>query len=82
MAKWEYCCVIGMGKLMRNLEPSFPAIWFFREDGIEIVDIKSKTEGNDVAKVIARLGLEGWEMVGAGNNGTEHHSLYFKKPKE
>ncbi len=78
--KWEYCCIVGVGKLMRNPNPSFPALWFFRHDGIEIVDIKSKDEGNDIAKVIARLGSEGWEMSGTGSTGADHHTIYFKRP--
>jgi hypothetical protein len=35
---------------------------------------------NDVAKVLARLGDEGWEMVGCGAVFASGHFLYFKRP--
>jgi len=32
-------------------------------------------------QLIAQLGDEGWEMVGAGNIHHSSHCLYFKRPK-
>lgn len=36
---------------------------------------------NAVARLIAHLGENGWEMVGAGNEDESFHTLYFKRLK-
>ncbi len=37
---------------------------------------------DEVAKVLAQLGDEGWEMVGCGAVFASGHFLYFKRPIE
>ncbi len=81
MQKWEYCVVSGIGP---SLATSYPAAYRMTARGIEIVmDFKKLPKGaseiNAVAQLIAQLGEEGWEMVGSGNTGSGHHSLYFKR---
>ncbi|MBI2304537.1 MAG: hypothetical protein HYU86_07305 [Chloroflexi bacterium] len=83
MSKWEYCAVVGIGKLTRDLNPYYPAIWHFTAEGVQVIQIKGK-EAAEVGRTIARLGEEGWEMVGCGTEGgdnSSHHVVYFKRPK-
>ena len=87
MTKWEYCAVVGISsKGGRLLEPYHPAIWSFTPRGYEVVQITGQ-EAAEVAKIIAHLGEEGWEMVACANagetglSGSEAHILYFKRPK-
>lgn len=79
MPAWEYCAVVGMYRNERKLEPAYPAVWYFTPHRIHIVEIKGR-EAEEVARIIAQLGQEGWEMVGAGNTGERSHALYFKRP--
>lgn len=48
--------------------------------------MRNVTEGDYIASIIALLGQEGWEMVGAGNvvlsAGVGYQSLYFKRQIE
>ena len=64
MPKWQYCAVIGLRQApgSRKLEPFFPAIWYFTPNGLQIVEIKGNEE-EELAKAIAKLGEEGWELV-------------------
>ena len=86
MNKWEYC-VLGAIKGIdsRGLLGNFPRIVFFGLDGISRnVSLTGGNEQVNIAKAIAQLGAEGWEMVGNGvvPFGTEpppHHVLYFKR---
>ena len=79
MQKWEYCAIGSIGSGFSTL--SHPHILNFTELGIEEIRI-NKPESNEVAKNIAKLGEQGWEMVGAGNTSEGHHCIYFKRPKE
>ncbi len=80
MTKWEYCAVKGVSSQMRDLHPTFPALWYFGEQGVQITELKSQPEKDEVAYTIAKLGMEGWEMVGGGHDGQISHILYFKRP--
>ncbi|MDP2937605.1 MAG: hypothetical protein Q8O86_14065 [Dehalococcoidia bacterium] len=82
MQKWEYCAVVGVGQASssRHLLPEYPALWHFAPDGCHLTEIKGK-EALEIAKTIATLGEEGWEMVGCGNTDVKRHTLYFKRPK-
>jgi hypothetical protein len=80
MQKWEYCAVVGVRRFNHKLDPSFPGVWHFTELGIQATQIKGP-EADEVAKTIAQLGEQGWEMVGAGSTGEgSFHILYFKRP--
>ena len=80
MQKWEYCAISGIGGA-RNLNTTEPGIWNFTMDGIQDFAI-NRPEKNEVAKEIAKLGEQGWEMVGTGNTSVITHCIYFKRPKE
>lgn len=77
MSTWEYCAVIGIDRVTpgRHLHPLYPAIWYFTKEGVQVVELKGN-EAKEVAQTIARLGEEGWEMVGC-----EPLAVYFKRPK-
>ena len=85
MTSWEYCAVIG---LFRKLNP---ALVYFQKDGLLKVplaldekndgDKKYATTDDKIASLIAKLGLDGWELVNAGPGGDgPYHTLYFKRP--
>jgi hypothetical protein len=83
MQKWEYCVISGLTQ--NGVE--YPGFYIFSNNGYELVDpFKNLPKGmalkDSVAMLIARLGDEGWEMVGAGSTRSGiSHSIYFKRPK-
>lgn len=86
MSKWEYCSLVGIGKSLRELDPKYPAVWYFTKDGIRAIEIKGgkDSEREKIANAIASLGELGWEMVGCSSGsfdqGTNHgDTLYFKR---
>jgi hypothetical protein len=59
---------------------------YFRDSGVQVAEVEDPAlEKNGPAKAIAKLGVEGWEMVGQGpleiRQGTLS-ALYFKRPKQ
>ena len=86
MDKWEYC-VLGPIKDVdnRGLIGDYPAWIYFTLDGPKKAPVNIRDGGNEptvLAKAIAQLGLEGWELVGVGDVGadrTSYHVLYFKR---
>ena len=84
--KWEYCALSKAGYAASSRGGIY-WISFFRDAGVQVVEVEgSASEGNGaaLAKAIARLGGEGWEMVGQGpleiRQGATS-ALYFKRPK-
>jgi hypothetical protein len=82
MQKWEYAVVEGM----QGEHTSNPRFHIFTEFGWESVDFSEDSPEtaqpmNAVAQLIARLGEQGWEMVGTASTGQNAHCLYFKRPK-
>ncbi len=79
--KWEYCVLYGIGPTDKGKLCTYdPNLYRFTSKGYELVtDFKNRTqsitEEISVARVIALLGDEGWELVGIGNG------LWFKRPK-
>lgn len=82
MQQWEYCAVVGVGRinLSRRPRPVFPAIWYFDVNGVQVVELKGQ-EADEVARAIALLGEQGWEMTTNGNLGDATHAIYFRRPK-
>ncbi len=79
MQKWEYCVV---GPIRSNFTGVNPIHILITESGQEskrIFSEKGLSEYDALAKVIAKLGNEGWDMVGCANAGIETHLLYFKR---
>ncbi|HEX8144670.1 MAG TPA: hypothetical protein VF553_19030 [Pyrinomonadaceae bacterium] len=83
-SKWEYC------SLTKAVVPSSRGglywISYFRETGVHVVEVEEvATERSGPAKALARLGEEGWEMVGQGQLEIRQggfNALYFKRPKQ
>lgn len=77
MQKWEYCVVVGLSRLTteRYMHPDYPALWTLTPSGVNY-KLMGKPESEELAKTIAQLGEEGWEMVGASGS-----FVYFKRPK-
>ena len=90
MQKWEYCTLgpIEFSSTSFKWVPNEPTrIKFTRngmaEEGFKIDQASSlKDVQDEVAKVLAQLGDEGWEMVGCGAVFASGHFLYFKRPIE
>ena len=63
-SEWEYCAVVKA----QAGDPRRQIYWvnFFRGEGVRSEPVEAGLGGNSFAKAIARLGEEGWEMVGEG----------------
>ena len=62
--QWEYCAVV---------KAQYPGsvrlvywIAYFRSEGVKTEDVEAGVGGNAFAKAVAKLGQDGWEMVGEG----------------
>ena len=83
--QWEYCAVTRAA-FGPSIKRSTYTITYFRPSGVQIVDVdESVIERNALPKAIARLGEDGWEMVGDGpvefRAGPSIDALYFKRRK-
>lgn len=84
--KWEYCCV-SKAAYPGSLRAGVYWITYFRSSGQQSIDVEDNATSNAaLAKAIARLGNEGWEMVGVGplevRPSTRLDAYYFKRPKQ
>jgi hypothetical protein len=90
MAKqWEYCFITGIATRSAMLFPNYPTLNYISLKGIEMKDLGNKasasrpdewrtaSETDFVAHMIARLGLDGWEMV-----SVQAECIYFRRPIE
>ncbi|HEX7318092.1 MAG TPA: hypothetical protein VF297_29585 [Pyrinomonadaceae bacterium] len=62
-SQWEYCAVV------KSQTPSLRSIYwidYFRGDGAKREPVEAGVNGLSQAKAIAKLGEEGWEMIGEG----------------
>ena len=95
MQKWEYCVITGVSGGGGGFDGSYPKLNYFSKTGIvKIVDLgngaaserpegmRKVSEGGYIASTIARLGQEGWEMVGMGVETASYHCIYFRRPIE
>lgn len=84
--RWEYCTVSKAGYTASNRGGAY-WISYFRDAGVEIVEVEeraSEQQGSAVVKAIARLGNEGWEMVGQADlpvKAGRVEAIYFKRRK-
>ena len=82
--KWEYCALTRAAYVVSNRGGLY-WISYFRNSGVQVVEIEDTAlEKNGPSKAIARLGEEGWEMIGEGPleiRQGELKALYFKRPK-
>ena len=82
---WEYCAITRAG-LAPSTRRSFYSISYFRPGGVRVVDVdEGASERAAMTKAIARLGEEGWELVGEAplefKAGVGEKALYFKRPR-
>ena len=84
--RWEYCTVSKAGYTASNRGGTY-WISYFRDSGVEIVEVEeraSEQQGAAVVKAMARLGNEGWEMVGQADlpvKAGRVEAIYFKRRK-
>jgi hypothetical protein len=84
--RWEYCAVSKAGYTGSSRGGTY-WISYFRENGVEIVEVEEKAseqQGAQIARAMARLGDEGWEMVGQGDlpvKSGRFEAIYFKRRK-
>lgn len=94
--KWEYCVITGANATAGGFEPSYPKLTYFSLNGIHTESdlgnrakssrpegFRNVSEAGYVAHIIAKLGMEGWEMVGVGSasstQGVGAHCIYFRR---
>jgi hypothetical protein len=91
MQKWEYCVIGPIKAAAAGGWLGYYPVFFSFTTNITSDQMYALRKENGVseqavlAREIAKLGEEGWEMVGCGSvsEGTpSHHCLYFKRPKE
>ena len=78
-SKWEYCSLQKVAK--GGTGYFYPALVFYTQKGELREDLSGGNENEKVAKRIAQLGAEGWELVTTGSfeRETQMHNLYFKR---
>lgn len=87
--KWEYCAVT---KSQFAGSPRGGAYWinYFRVGGgVDTETVETSMTGNAFAKAVAKLGEQGWDMVGEGpleirpgQPGGTPTAIFFKRRKE
>lgn len=80
MQKWEYCVIKGVEteSVFRTLYPYLTKFTIDDPKGYTVQKLEktsSEPEETVVAKTIAKLGIDGWEMVNAIGE-----RLFFKRP--
>ncbi|MFL6254018.1 MAG: hypothetical protein ACJ74T_03275 [Pyrinomonadaceae bacterium] len=89
--QWEYCAVIKSQAI--PTPRLFAWITYFKDEGVKTETIEAGLGGNSYAKAIAKLGADGWEMVGEGPldirpdprpnaPGSALTALFFKRRKD
>jgi hypothetical protein len=91
--KWEYCSVYPYNGISNRAGKSYNSaiVSYARADGYSSETIEAATVNDEpnlnfaqnqaFAKAIAKLGEEGWEIIGEGDF-REQKVLYFKRPKK
>jgi hypothetical protein len=83
--QWEYCAITGAA-----VSPALPrgsyTLTYFKTGGVIPIPIEeAATERGALAKAIAKLGEDGWELVGEGpfefKQTTHGEALFFKRLK-
>ena len=85
--QWEFCAVV---KAQYVGSPQGGVYWiaYFRGDGVRTEDVKAGPTSNAFAKAVAKLGEDGWDMVGEGpleirqGPGGTQTAIFFKRRKE
>ena len=88
-SQWEYCAVVKS----QGLATPRLVFWitYFRDEGMKTETVEAPLGGNSYAKAIAKLGVDGWEMVGEGPldirpdprpGAAAPTALFFKRRKD
>lgn len=85
--QWEYCAVV---KAQYVGSPQGGIYWiaYFKGEGVRTEDVRVGVTGNAFAKAVAKLGEDGWDMVGEGplevrpGPGGTTTAVFFKRRKE
>lgn len=81
---WEYCA-LTKAAYVASSRGGLYWIVYFRDTGVQVVEVETPaTEDGGPAKAIAKLGGDGWEMVGQGPLEVRRgavSALYFKRPR-
>ena len=82
--RWDYCSISKA--MVGQSRGGLYWITYFRDGGAQVVDAEeSATERYGPARAIAKLGQEGWEMVGQGPldmRAGETNAIYFKRLRQ
>ena len=84
MKNWEYCSIAPI-KVVEGAYKDTRLVRFNLEGvlSVPVVEVARTHNVEDaIAITIAKLGEDGWEMVGCGNLDTTMHSIYFKRLKD
>lgn len=85
--QWEYCTLSRSAYVVSQNRPGTYWISYFNADGAKVETVEENaTERNGMAKAFAKLGTQGWELVGAGKldvrTGDPIEAMYFKRLKK
>ena len=82
MQKWEYRFLGPIKSVAGGFQGYYPYDGYFDDDGLKQTSLGGRKESDRIASTIAKLGFEGWEMIGCGSTGIngEGHIIYFKRP--
>ncbi len=87
--EWEFCAVTR-AQFLPGPRGNQYWIVYFRGEGVQTVTVETGVSGNAQGKAVARLGSEGWEMVGEGTldmgrpttgRDEQPRALFFKRLK-
>ena len=86
--KWEYCALYGYGSSRQSLsfgsKTFYATIEYYQtsDSHTETVEMDRGSEEKVIAKAIAKLGEEGWEMIIDRTHEGTPLKIYFKRPKQ
>ena len=83
MKNWEYCSIAPI-KVIDGVYKDTRLVRFTLDGVLKVpvVEVARTHNVEDaIAITIAKLGEDGWEMVGCGNLETDMHTIYFKRVK-
>ena len=88
-SKWEYCAITHTYRKPTAFGSSSATVFaVVRHYPGETVEVEGRNEDEALANAFAKLGEEGWEMVGIKHSiditdgyGKSTHAYFFKRPK-
>jgi hypothetical protein len=88
--KWEYCAIVGFNLRQKGFSLSSPSVpvAVVRYFPNTYEEVEGTSEEDAIANTFAKLGEEGWELVGVkvdinltDGNGKSSATYFFKRPK-